>query len=65
MSFFNTNVPSGSWGNMLKQAMNTVESKFDKALDIGESSIYQGEVYVDPVTGFVTTLDPPSLNSQS
>ncbi|CAG8607155.1 1702_t:CDS:2 [Cetraspora pellucida] len=65
MSFFNTNVPSGSWGNMLKQAMNTVESKFDKALDIGESSIYQGEVYVDPVTGFVTTLDPPILNSQS
>ncbi|RIB20055.1 TATA element modulatory factor 1 TATA binding-domain-containing protein [Gigaspora rosea] len=64
MSFFNTSGPSGSWGSMLKQAMNTVESKFDKALDIGESSVYQGEVYVDPVTGFVTTLDPPILSSQ-
>ncbi|CAG8499161.1 13556_t:CDS:2 [Dentiscutata heterogama] len=65
MSFFNTSGPSGSWGSMLKQAMNTVESKFDKALDLGESSIYQGEVYVDPITGFVTTLDPPSLSSQT
>ncbi|CAG8667066.1 5899_t:CDS:2 [Dentiscutata erythropus] len=65
MSFFNTSGSSGSWGSMLKQAMNTVESKFDKALDLGESSIYQGEVYVDPVTGFVTTLDPPSLSSQT
>ncbi|CAG8541179.1 307_t:CDS:10, partial [Scutellospora calospora] len=65
MSFFNANGPGGSWGNMLKQAMNTVESKFDKALDIGEGSVYQGEVYVDPVTGFVTTLDPPSSTSQT
>ncbi|CAG8731373.1 1980_t:CDS:2 [Gigaspora margarita] len=65
MSFFNTSGPSGSWGSMLKQAMNTVESKFDKALDIGESSVYQGEVYVDPVTGFVTTLDPPDLSSHT
>ncbi|CAG8635611.1 16791_t:CDS:1, partial [Gigaspora rosea] len=27
-------------------------------------SVYPGEVYVDPVTGFVTTLDPPILSSQ-
>jgi hypothetical protein len=39
MSFFNNKTGSGgsSWGNMLKQAMNTVESKLDKALDMGES----------------------------
>lgn len=39
MSFFNNKNGSGgsSWGNMLKQAMNTVESKLDKALDMSES----------------------------
>ncbi|CAG8695156.1 TATA element modulatory factor [Rhizophagus irregularis DAOM 181602=DAOM 197198] len=45
---------------MLKQAMNTVESKLDKALDMSENNSYQGDVYVDPITGFVTTIDPPA-----
>ncbi|CAG8444781.1 2561_t:CDS:2, partial [Funneliformis caledonium] len=64
MSFFNNKTGSGgsSWGNMLKQAVNNFESKLDKALDIGEDNSYQGEVYVDPITGFVTTVDPPAVS---
>ncbi|CAI2183198.1 16703_t:CDS:10, partial [Funneliformis geosporum] len=61
MSFFNNKSGSGgsSWGSMIKQAVNNFESKLDKALDIGEDNSFQGEVYVDPITGFVTTIDPP------
>jgi hypothetical protein len=38
MSFFNNKTGSGgsSWGSMLKQAMNTVESRLDKALEVSE-----------------------------
>jgi len=40
MSFFNNKagVTASTWGSMLKQAINTVESKIDKALDIGSES---------------------------